>query len=205
MLRSRLAVTAVASAILLHAASAEATPDHSPDAIAAPADATPTSAEPDWLLETSVLAALPAALPVGQSVGGAIGVHRAGWLSWGLVTSVSQAAENNLSNSVAHLEWRTRVVGGVALQRGRGALVLQGGLGATLVHETRLRHQSGRLPGGEKESNATALLPAAEIMAGARLRVFDSWGIAALAGPSWHGTAGGGLGFSALVGVLRWL
>ena len=202
---SRWCARAIATAVMWVSASAFAA---TPAAVDPPDDATAIIANADLLLEASVLTAQPAFLQTGQTVGAGAGIHSTGWLSWGVVTSLSQSEEGSLSHAVAHLEWRTRLAATALLQRGRGAWLLQAALGGTLINETRLRHQSLRLTGKEDATSAWRLLPSAEVMAGVRLRAFEGWGVSVAVGPTWHLLSGDSkvtTGFAASVGVLRWL
>lgn len=192
----------------LGASVAAAAPVEPAAAVALPAAATEPRADSPLELEAGVLVAHPAALATGQSLGAALGVVSTGWLAWGAVTSLSQASESSASHAVDHLEWRARAVGRLELRLGRGSFEVRAAVGATLVSETRLRHQSGRLAGDVQTESAVSVLPAAEVLAGARLRVFEGWGLGLELGPSWHlqvSDMAAKTGFSATVGVVRWL
>ncbi len=202
----RWCVAIIAILMLLGPASLAATPTAS--AVDPPTEASEIVASAELLLEVAVLTAQPASMHVGQSVGAAAGVHSAGWLSFGVVSSLSQAAESSLGFAVEHLEWRARVMATAVWRRGRGNWLLRAGLGGTLISENSLRHQSARLTGDTEGTTTWALMPAAEVTAGVQLRVFESWGVGVAAGPAWHmSVAESSLkaGFTATVGVLRWL
>lgn len=143
-------------------------------------------------IDAGLLTGLPAALGTGQT--GGIG---AGWigtrtLDWGVRASWSRASEDSLLWHVTHSETRLRAVGVWQRQLGRGSIGLRLGAGATVVHETRDRHQAARLAQSVAglSTSAWTVLPGADLELAVSLRISGDWGLMLSAGPSAHWASG---------------
>ena len=129
-----------------------------------------------------------ALLGVGQSLGG-VAAFTAGYgpLVYGVRASVSDALEYSPSWRIDHTETRLRGLVGVRAAAGRGTWVLRLGLGLTVVHEARERHDASSLALTEApEESAWAAVPAIDLEGGLVLAVFGDWGLALFAGPTLH-------------------
>jgi hypothetical protein len=163
------------------------------EAVSAPAAVTTTTAEGQRRVDVGLLAALPAALGTGLSGGVSAGVLHAGWLTWGLRASYSQATEYTTTWATTHHETRLRAVGVLQRAIGRASVGLRLGLGATLVYESRLRAQAARLgdAGTSLNTSAWAALPGADLEAFIALPIVAPFGLGLSAGPSAHWVQGG--------------
>lgn len=163
-------------------------------AVQAPGAATETSpqlppAGRGQAVEAGLLAGRTAALGTGQTVGLFAGWQQAGpRLGWGARLSWSQATEHTLTWAVTHDELRLRAVGSLRGEAGRGTWHLRLGLGATVVYESRERHQSARLTesGLPLTESAWGLLPAGDLELGVTLRLAGAWAVVVAGGPSAH-------------------
>ena len=138
--------------------------------------------------------ALPAALPTGLSSGVVAGAGRDhGLFAWGVRASWTRAIEDTASWRVRHADLSLLGTGALQAVAGRGTFALRLGAGATLVHETRRRHQGDRagLTGDELQTTAWRLLPAAALEGAVALRLAGPWVLVVSGGPSIHLLDGG--------------
>jgi len=153
------------------------------------AHAEPGDSCPELTLEAGVITALPAILEVGQTLGGqaALTVGYGAFL-YGVNASVSEAKEYSQSWRVTHTELRVRALGGVRAAAGRGTWILRLGLGLSLVHEGRVRHDVAEVDAGNvvREESAWAAVPAVDLEGGLVLHLAGAWGIALFLGPTLH-------------------
>jgi hypothetical protein len=158
------------------------------------------------VVDAGFLVALPSSLPAGLSTGVAAGITRACGchLGYGAIASWSSASATSESWTVTHGELRLRATGELRHDAGRGTLALRLGLGASVVHEDRVRNQGERagLMGSALEQTATAGLPAADLAAVVALRVIGPWAFQIAGGPTvtWEDSHLRG-GWSAEIGV----
>lgn len=114
------------------------------------------------------------------------------------------ASEDTLGWQVDHDELRAAATLEGRWRRGRGALLMQLGVGGTLVWEGRERHQSRRLAGGPLTTSGSALLGQGSAQLGAQVRLVRELWLALRVGPTLHLGAGGGAGYGGVLEV-RWL
>ena len=130
----------------------------------------------------------PAALTTGMSSGIGAGVTRECGcrFAYGARASWSSATESSQIWTVTHADLRLRATGAIRHVAGRGTLALRLGLGATVVHEDRVRNQGMRagLTGSDLETTALATLPAADLEAVVLVRVVGPWVLVVSGGPS---------------------
>jgi hypothetical protein len=140
------------------------------------------------VVDTGFIVGLPAALPTGLSTGIGAGImHTCGChLAYGALASWSSASASSETWTVTHDDLRLRATGAIRNDVGRGSLALRLGVGATLVHEDRVRNQGQRagLSGMDLEQTATEMLPAADLEAVVGLRIFGAWAFQVAAGPT---------------------
>jgi hypothetical protein len=140
----------------------------------------------DLAIDAGLLLTVPAALPTGLSTGIGGGFTRGETLAWGARASWSTTTESTLAWTVTQWDLRLRAV--VALQHavGRATLALRLGLGATMVHESRLRNDGvrARLTGSDIETSALDLLPAGDLEGVIALHVMGPWILVLSGGPS---------------------
>jgi hypothetical protein len=168
---------------------------------AARADADPGTLR----LDGDFVAASPAALPTGLSLGAGAGVTLgAGVFDLGVRASWSTATEYTLDWTVRQDDLRLRATAGLSHDAGRGSLFLRLGVGPTLVHEDRTRDQGSRagLTGDALDATSWSALPAADVEGGVVLHLFDAWSFAVTGGPSLEILDGGlHVGWLGSVGV----
>jgi len=138
------------------------------------------------VLDGDVVVGAPTALATGLANGVVAGISIGKLLTWGARASYVSASEDGEAWAVTHREVRLIATGGVQHTLGRGVVGLRLGLGGTLVHERRLRHQGMRagLEGDELETTDLALLPTATLEAVIGLHVRGPWMVQMSAGPS---------------------
>jgi len=144
---------------------------------------------PELTLEAGVVTALPAILEVGQTLGGMAALSVGyGPFIYGVRASVSQAEEFSSTWRITHTEMRLRALGGVRAAAGRGTWILRLGLGLSVVHEGRERHDAANvsLPGAAADQSAWAAVPAIDLEGGLVLNVYSDWGLSLFAGPTLH-------------------
>ena len=143
------------------------------------------AASPD--LDAGVFASLPPALNTGQTVGPTLGAAWAvaGPLRLGARAGVGWAAESNLTYRLEHTELRAAASVAVAWPVGRADLGLRLDAGALAVHETRTRHQAGRLPGDGVGHEGTGWTFGPFVAPGiaVRLGLVRGWGVVLGGGP----------------------
>ena len=152
-------------------------------------DAQLPSAATQTVFELGVHVGLPVALPVGQTSGIVLGVEGGGiYLRWLAFAGAGWASEASKSWAVEHTEWRLRTGLGARLPLGRGLFMVRLLGGATLIDESRTRHQSDRLDPafGPFHSEATVVFGAVDLEAGVAVNVADGWGVAIFGGPTRH-------------------
>lgn len=144
---------------------------------------------PELTLEAGVVSALPALMEVGQMLGGmaALTVGYGPFL-YGVRASVAAAEEYSQSWRVSHTEVRLRALGGVRAAVGRGTWILRLGLGLTVVHEERERHDVEEVGVSNvvASDSASAAVPAVDLEGGLVLHLAGDWGLALFAGPTLH-------------------
>ena len=140
------------------------------------------------VVDAGLIVGLPAALPTGLSTGVGAGLTRACGchFAYGALASWASASESSETWTVTHGELRLRATGSLHHEAGRGTLALRLGLGATVVHEDRVRNQGVRagLTGSELEQTATQALPAADLEAVVTLRIAGPWALVIAGGPT---------------------
>lgn len=156
----------------------------------APGVADDQSAPParDLLIDAGVSAARPAAMPVGLSSGVGAGITLGRAFAWGARASWSTATEYTSSWIVRQSDLKLRAAGALQHAAGRGTVALRLGVGGTLVHETRTRHQGERagLTGDELRTSAWQMLPGGELELAVGLRIIGPWVALVSGGPSLH-------------------
>ncbi len=137
-------------------------------------------------IDGSLVVALPAALPAGLARGVGLGVASGRRFAWGARAAWATATESARAWQVTHDDLRLRVTGAVQGAAGRGTIALRLGLGGTLVHESRVRHQGMRagLSGDVLAPGAYAMLPAADLDLVVAVHVAGPWRFVLGAGPS---------------------
>lgn len=142
----------------------------------------------DVAVDGGLVVGFPAALPTGLSKGAGVGVTqgRGGVLAWGARASWSTATESSISWTVTQWDLRLRAIAELRHRAGRGTIALRGGIGATVVHEHRVRNQGSRagLTGSDLETSAVAALPAADLEAVVAVHVAGPWVLVMSGGPS---------------------
>jgi hypothetical protein len=140
----------------------------------------------DLAVDGGLAVGYPAALPTGLSRGVGVGIADGHNLAWGARASWVTATESSLPWMVTQSDLRLRVTGALQTSAGRGTIGVRLGLGGTLVHETRVRNQGMRagLSGGELETSAYRMLPAADLDAVIALHVAGRWLLVTAGGPS---------------------
>ncbi len=149
----------------------------------------------DLAIDGGLVVGFPAALTTGLSTGVGAGVTRecGCWLAWGARASSSSASASSTAWTVTQADLRLRATGSIRHVAGRGSIALRLGVGATVVHEDRLRNQGMRagLTGRDLEPTAWDTLPAADLDAVVALRVTGPWVLVVSGGPSVDLLAGG--------------
>ena len=177
-------------------------------AVQAPTAPTPTDAVRGAAsIDAGLFTGLPAALGTGQTAGLGAGWIGSRTLDWGLRASWSRASEDSLLWTVTHSETRLRAVGVWQRHLGRGSVGLRLGGGATVVHESRDRHQAARLAqdGAGLSTSAWTVMPGGDVELVVSIRVSGDWGLMLSAGPSAHWVDGAlERGWVACLGV-AWL
>jgi hypothetical protein len=145
----------------------------------------------------------PAALPTGLARGVAAGVTWGRVLAVGARVSYMTASESSAAWLVTHRDLGLRVTGSLQHAAGRAVLGLRLGVGGTLVHESRLRHQGMRagLEGDALRTSASAMLPAAQLDAVVGVAVKGPWRLSLSGGPGIVLDDGAHAGWSAGVGI----
>jgi len=145
----------------------------------------------------------PAALPTGLARGVGAGVTWGRRLAVGARVSYATASESSSAWLVTHRDLGLRITGSLQHVAGRGLVGLRLGVGGTLVHESRLRHQGMRagLEGDALQTSAYAMLPAANLDAVIGVHVRGPWRLQLSGGPSIVLNDGAHAGWSAGVGV----
>lgn len=139
------------------------------------------------ILDGGLLAGAPTALGTGLAKGVIAGVRVGGdTFGWGVRAAYASASEDGAAWAVIQREVRVLATGGVQRRLGRGVVGLRLGLGGTLVHERRVRHQGMRagLTGDALETRAVAIVPAASLDATIGLHVRGPWMLQLAGGPS---------------------
>jgi len=138
------------------------------------------------VLDGGVAIAAPSALPTGLAKGLIAGFAYGRTLRWGARASYVTASEDAEAWAVTHRETRLLATATLEHALGRGVVGLRLGLGGTLVHEHRLRHQGMRaaLEGAALETSSIALLPTATLEAVIALHVRGPWLVELGGGPS---------------------
>ena len=138
------------------------------------------------VLDGGIVVAAPTALSTGiaRGLGAGITVGRQRF-TWGARASYASASEDGEAWAVTHREVHALLTGSVQQALGRGVVGLRLGVGGTLVHESRLRHQGMRagLEGDDLQSKALALLPTASLDAVLGLHVRGPWMMQLSVGP----------------------
>ena len=151
----------------------------------------PSTASREWGLAFGV--GVPGLLEPGLGTGVGLSVQvgprgrSMGWqLSTGLDLSWLASGGDTENWRVDHDEARLQGHVDARLTRGKGAWLVRAGLGATVVHERRVRHQSARLGSGAITASGTAVLPIASLALGAQLQIAGPISFAVRAGPTCH-------------------
>jgi hypothetical protein len=134
-----------------------------------------------------LIAGSPAALSTGLGLGVGVGITKtAAGMTWGARAGWAVASESTLEWAVRHDDFPLRVTGGLTQVAGRGAFGLRLGIGATLVHEARVRNRGMRegRSGSELENSRLMLLPAVDLDAVIGLHVAGRWLMTLTGGPS---------------------
>ncbi len=150
-------------------------------------DAFAPTSKGSLILDGGVLVGEPAALPTGMSTGVSLGISRlcGCHFEYGARFGWSSATENSQFWTVTHDDFRLRAIGAIHHQAGRGTVALRLAIGATVVHEVRMRNQDMGL-----DSRAFDTLPAADLEAVFAVHVTGPWLAIVSAGPSFDNFQG---------------
>lgn len=140
-------------------------------------------------LEAAFLAALPAVLTYGQTLGGELAVgYGAGPVSYGVAVSGSVADENAWNWHETFRELRVRARIGLRTEAGRAVFGLRLGLGMSAVRIDRTYHTE--LVYGVDETEPArdewVAAPAIELDGGLTLELVDHLGLSLFLGPTVH-------------------
>jgi hypothetical protein len=142
----------------------------------------------DLAIDGGLVVGFPAALTTGMSTGVGAGITRGCtcWFAYGARASWSTTSESSMAWTVTHQDLRLRATGAIRHAAGRGTFALRLGLGATVVHELRVRTQGMRagLTGNDLETRAVDTLPAADLEGVISLHVTGPWLMVVSGGPS---------------------
>lgn len=149
-------------------------------------DSWTSSSRGDLVVDGGVIVGVPSALPTGLATGVAAGVQQGGALAVGARIAWSTATESTMAWQVTHDDLRLRATGALQHAIGRGIVGLRLGLGGTLVHESRVRHQGERagLTGDDLKTSTWRMLPAADLDAVVQLAIAGPWRVVMSGGPS---------------------
>jgi hypothetical protein len=148
--------------------------------------------------------ATPAGLATGLSTGVGAGAMIGGRWAFGARASWSTSTESSIAWTLTRADLRLRAAGAIQQAAGRGRFALRLSLGATVVHETRVRNQGAQaqLTGSDLQTSVFAPLPAGELEAVIALHVAGPWLLELSGGPGLAidgGSAHGG--WTAALGV----